>query len=128
MIMDIKPVGNSAAQPGQRISETGNFNTDLPSVAARQAATPVQTVNAVQQPASVPSMSQTNEALKQINDTMKKLSQDLEFTLDEDSERPVVKVVDQQTKEIIRQIPTQEALEIAKALDRVQGLLIRQKA
>src|SRR4051794_30041716 len=104
MIMDIKPVGNSAAQPGQRISETGNFNTDLPSVAARQAATPVQTVNAVQQPASVPSMSQTNEALKQINDTMKKLSQDLEFTLDEDSERPVVKVVDQQTKEIIRQI------------------------
>jgi len=128
MIMDIKPIGNSAAQPGQRISETGNFNTDLPSVAARQAATPVQTVNAVQQPASVPSMSQTNEALKQINDTMKKLSQDLEFTLDEDSERPVVKVVDQQTKEIIRQIPTQEALEIAKALDRVQGLLIRQKA
>lgn len=126
--MDIKPIGNSAAQPGQRISETGNFNTDLPSVAARQAATPVQTVNAVQQPASVPSMSQTNEALKQINDTMKKLSQDLEFTLDEDSERPVVKVVDQQTKEIIRQIPTQEALEIAKALDRVQGLLIRQKA
>lgn len=126
--MDIKPVGNSVAQPGQRISETGNFNADLPSVAARQAAAPVQTVNAVQQPASIPSMNQTNEALKQINDTMKKLSQDLEFTLDEDSDRPVVKVIDQQTKEIIRQIPTQEALEIAKALDRVQGLLIRQKA
>ncbi|HJV75917.1 MAG TPA: flagellar protein FlaG [Noviherbaspirillum sp.] len=126
--MDIKPIGNSAAQPGQRISETGNFNADLPSVAARQAATPVQTINAVQQPASVPSMSQTNEALKQINDTLKKLSQDLEFKLDEDTERPVVKVVDQQTKEVIRQIPTQEALEIAKALDRVQGLLIRQKA
>ncbi|HJV75570.1 MAG TPA: flagellar protein FlaG [Noviherbaspirillum sp.] len=126
--MDIKPVGNSAAQPGQRISETGNFNTDLPSVAARQSATPVQTVNAVKQPASIPSMNQTNEALKQINDTLKKLSQNLEFKLDEDTERPVVKVVDQQTKEIIRQIPTQEALEIAKALDRVQGLLIRQKA
>ncbi|HJV52667.1 MAG TPA: flagellar protein FlaG [Noviherbaspirillum sp.] len=126
--MDIKPVGNPAAQPGQRISETGNFNADLPSIAARQAAAPVQTVNAVQQPASVPSMPQTNEALKQINDTLKKLSQDLEFTLDEDSERPVVKVVDQQTKEIIRQIPTQEALDIAKALDRLQGLLIKQQA
>ncbi|MGE5652419.1 flagellar protein FlaG [Noviherbaspirillum sp. UKPF54] len=126
--MDIKPVGNTAAQPGQRISETGNFAADLPSIAARQAATPVQTVDAVQQPASIPSMNQTHEALKQINDTMKKLSQDLEFTVDEDSERPIVKVVDQQTKEVIRQIPTQEALEIAKALDRVQGLLIRQKA
>ncbi|HEX7633662.1 MAG TPA: flagellar protein FlaG, partial [Noviherbaspirillum sp.] len=45
-----------------------------------------------------------------------------------DTDRPVVKVVDQQTKTVIRQIPTEETLEIAKALDRVQGLLIRQKA
>ncbi len=126
--MDIKPIGSSAAQPGQRVSETGNFNADVPTIAARQAAAPVQTVNAVKQAADIPSMNQVNDAVKQINDTLKKLSQDLEFTLDEDTDRPVVKVVDQQTKEVIRQIPTQEALEIAKALDRVQGLLIRQQA
>lgn len=126
--MDIKPIGSSAAQPGQRVSETGNFNADVPTIAARQAATPIQTVNAVKQAADIPSMNQVNDAVKQINDTLKKLSQDLEFTLDEDTDRPVVKVVDQQTKEVIRQIPTQEALEIAKALDRVQGLLIRQQA
>lgn len=126
--MDIKPVGSSAAQPGQRISETGNFNADVPSIAARQAATPVQTVNAVTQPSDIPATPQVKDAIKQINDTLKKLSQDLEFTLDEDTERPIVKIVDQATKEIIRQIPSQEALDIAKALDRVQGLLIRQKA
>lgn len=126
--MDIKPVGNNAAQPGQRISETGNFNNDLPSIAARQAATPVQTVNAVRQPAEVASMGQVKEAVKQINDTLQKLSQNLEFSLDSDVDRPIVKVVDQQTKEVIRQIPSEEALEIAKALDRVQGLLIREKA
>lgn len=126
--MDIKPVGNNNVQPGQRVSETGHFNADLPSVAARQAATQVQTVNAVQQSASVPSMSQLNEAVKQINDTLKKLSQNLEFSIDEDAHRTVVKVVDQQTKDVIRQIPTAEALEIAKALDRVQGLLIQQQA
>ncbi|KIF83817.1 flagellar protein FlaG [Noviherbaspirillum autotrophicum] len=126
--MDIKPIGSSTAQPGQRISDTGNFTTDVPMVAARQAAAPVQTVNAVKQVADIPAQAQVNDAVKQINDTLKKLSQDLEFTLDEDSDRPVVKVVDQQTKEVIRQIPTQEALEIAKALDRVQGLLIKQQA
>lgn len=126
--MDIKPVGNTTAQPGQRISETGNFNADVPSVAARAAATPTQTVNAVQQSAAVPSMGQVNDAVKQINDTLKNLAQGLEFSVDSDSERPIVKVVDHQTNQVIRQIPTQEALEIAKALDRLQGLLIRQQA
>lgn len=126
--MDIKPTGNSNAQPGQRVSETGNFNNDLPSVAARQAAVPVQTVNAVQQAAQLPSMTQVNDAVKQINETLKRLSQGLEFSIDPDNQRAIVKVVDTQTQDVIRQIPTPEALEIAKALDRVQGLLIREKA
>jgi flagellar protein FlaG len=128
MIMDIRPIGNGNAQPGQRVSETGNFNADVPSVAARQAATPVQTVNAVQQSTQIPALNQVNEAVKQINEALKALSQGLEFSIDSDVHRTVVKVVDQQTQEVIRQMPTQEALEISKALDRVQGLLIKQKA
>ncbi len=59
---------------------------------------------------------------------MKTRDSGLEFSIDEESHRTVVKVVDQQTKELIRQMPSVEALEIAKALDRVQGLLINQKA
>lgn len=126
--MDIKAVGNSNPQPGQRVSETGNFGNDLPSVAARQAAAPVQTVNAVQQAAAVPSMSQVNEAVEEINKALKRMSQDLEFSVDTDVHRTIVKVVDKETKDVIRQIPTPEALEISKALERLQGLLIRDKA
>ena len=59
---------------------------------------------------------------------MKTRESGVEFTIDEDSHRTVVKVVDQETKELIRQMPSAEALEISKALDRVQGLLINQKA
>ncbi|MEN3292000.1 MAG: flagellar protein FlaG [Burkholderiales bacterium] len=125
--MDIKPVGNNNAQPGQRVSETGNFNADIPSVAARQSATPVQTVNAVQQSAQVPDLDKLNDALKNINQAVKALSPNLEFSVDSESNRSVVKIVDHETKEVIRQMPTPEALEIAKALDRLQGLLIRQK-
>jgi flagellar protein FlaG len=128
MIMDIKPVTNSSAQPGQRISDTGNFNVDLPSVAARQAATPVQTVNAVQQSAQIPDLDKADDAVKNINEALKSLSRNLEFSIDSDSNRSIVKVVDHETGEVIRQMPTPEALEIAKALDRVQGLLIQQKA
>ena len=40
----------------------------------------------------------------------------------------IVKVVDRETREVLRQMPTQEALEIAKALDRTQGLLIKLEA
>jgi flagellar protein FlaG len=126
--MDIKPVSNNNALPGQRVSETGNFNTDLPSVPARHSATPVQTVNAVQQSAHVPDLEKLNDALKNINHALKALSPNLEFSVDSESQRSIVKVVDHETNEVIRQMPTPEALEIAKALDRLQGMLIRQKA
>jgi len=123
--MDIR-IGNNP-QGGQRITETDNSN-GLSSIAAKQAAAPVQTVNAVQQPAEVPSMSQLNEAIEEINKAMKRMSQGLEFSVDTDAHRTIVKVVDTQTKDVIRQIPTPVALEISKALERLQGLLIREKA
>jgi len=37
-------------------------------------------------------------------------------------------VVDMATKDVIRQIPTPEVLAIAKALDKLQGLLVKDKA
>lgn len=125
--MDIKPVANTpAGLQGQRISDTGNFSTDVPSVG--QTAAPVQTANAVKPTADAPKMGQVEDAVKTINLVMKSLSQNLEFTIDADTERTVVKVVDKQTNEVIRQLPSQETLEIAKAMDRLQGLLIREKA
>jgi flagellar protein FlaG len=124
--MDIKPVGNNSPLQGQRISDSGNFSADVPST--RQSASPLQTVNAVKQTEEVPDLNQLNDAVKSINATINALSPNLEFTVDSDTERTVVKVIDKQTNEIIRQLPTPEALEIAKAVDRLQGLLIRQKA
>ena len=82
----------------------------------------------MQQPGVNPPAAQVTEALKNINKTIQTLAQNVEFSIDEESDRAIVKVVDRETKEVIRQMPTKEALEIAKALDRVQGLLIRQQA
>jgi flagellar protein FlaG len=80
------------------------------------------------QPGGKDAAREVESALDSINKTMKSLSHRLEFSIDEDSQRQVVKVVDPDTKEVIRQMPSKEALEIAKALDRLQGLLIRQQA
>ena len=124
--MDIR-IGNNSSQSGQRIAETDN-PTGLPSVNAKQAAAPLQTVNAVQKTATAPSMSEIGQALEEINKAMKRMSQDLEFSLDDDGHRTIVRVVDTETKDVIRQIPTPVVLEISKALERLQGLLIREKA
>ena len=86
-----------------------------------------QTAQAVQ-PTKAGAPAELDDALRNINQSMRTLSQSLEFSIDPDTDRTVVKVVDQQTKEVIRQMPSVEALEIAKALDRLQGLLIRQQA
>jgi flagellar protein FlaG len=52
----------------------------------------------------------------------------LEFSVDTDTNRIVVKVVDNETRELVRQIPMEEMLALAKAMNRLQGLLLRTKA
>ena len=74
------------------------------------------------------SREQLNEAVKATNDFVSLVNSAVEFTTDEDTEITVVKVIDKSTKEVIRQIPSEEMLAIAKALDTVQGLLVRQQA
>jgi flagellar protein FlaG len=74
------------------------------------------------------SREELNAAVKKINASLPASAQSLEFSIDEDSKDIVVKVIDQATKEIVRQIPSKEALEIAKSLDKMRGLLIRQTA
>jgi flagellar protein FlaG len=96
--------------------------------AFKEKSAPALTSNPVQPTEPTTSASQLATALQSINKALQDLSPNLEFTVDADSNRTVVKVLDQQTKEVIRQMPSAEALEISKALDKLQGLLVRQKA
>jgi flagellar protein FlaG len=68
------------------------------------------------------------ESVKQLNDTVSLFNRDLQFTTDEESGAHVVKVVNRSTKEVIRQIPSEEAVRLAQALGRLQGLLVSDKA
>ena len=68
------------------------------------------------------------QAVNQVNEYVQKLSRDLEFTVDEDSGRTVIKVLDSETKEIIRQIPPEEMLRIATYLTDGGGLLLKVQA
>ncbi|WP_083446876.1 flagellar protein FlaG [Azoarcus sp. CIB] len=68
------------------------------------------------------------QAVAEVQKVLAPVAQNLLFSIDEDTGRTLVKVVDSTTDEVIRQIPSEELLAISKALDRLQGLLIQQKA
>lgn len=67
-------------------------------------------------------------SLEAINKFLQPTNGAIEFSVDEDSNRTIVKIVDTKTQTVLRQIPSKEALEIAKDLDKLQGLLVRDKA
>jgi flagellar protein FlaG len=57
-------------------------------------------------------------AIDKLNSKVQSLNRNLEFSLDKDSGDLVVKVVDAQTHEVIRQIPRKEAMELARSIEK----------
>lgn len=56
------------------------------------------------------------------------VSSNLQFLFDPNTGRTVVQVIDAETRKVIRQLPSEEALAITAAIDRLQSLLIRDQA
>jgi len=71
---------------------------------------------------------QLQAAVKAANSAMEAAQSGIEFSIDRGSGKTVVRILDKQTNEIIRQLPSEEMLEIAKAIDRFEGMLLHQKA
>lgn len=78
--------------------------------------------------ASEPTPGSLEKAVREINDSMQGQSVGVRFEVDNDTDRLVVKVVDRQSGELIRQIPSEEVLRIAKLLGKVPGALMDQSA
>jgi flagellar protein FlaG len=76
-----------------------------------------------------PSAAQLRSAVDSINQALKQSNKNLEFTVDAETKNPVVKLVDSETGDVIRQYPSEEALSIARSIDDFQqGMLIKQEA
>ena len=68
------------------------------------------------------------DAVKRLADFVAPTQSQISFSVDEESGMRIVKILDTQSKEVIRQFPSEEAVALAQALDRIQGLLIKDKA
>lgn len=131
--MDIKNIGTlpQTTTPMVRppIAESAFSKAEL-KVSANNADTRIQAAPEVNEAISEESTTQTlKDSVDSMNRLMKSLSNSLQFSLDEDTGKTVIKVIDSTTQEVIKQFPSEEALALTKALDNLTtGLFVQQQA
>jgi flagellar protein FlaG len=67
------------------------------------------------------------KAVEKLNELVAPALQSLQFVIDDEADRVVVKVVDTETQKVLRQIPNEEVLAFSKTLGKFQGLLLREQ-
>jgi flagellar protein FlaG len=78
---------------------------------------------------SAPSAENLKKMVDTANKTMDKINSKLEFTVDDTTNKTVVKVTEAQSGKVIMQFPSEEMLSITRAIDSSQhGALLKEKA
>ncbi len=76
----------------------------------------------------VPGLDQLQAVVDSFNGYIPMASNNLMFSIDDDNGKVVVKIIDSLTQDVIRQIPSEEAMEISRSLGKLQGLLLKSQA
>jgi flagellar protein FlaG len=79
-------------------------------------------------PAQGIARAQLERTVEGLNESVQSHHRSLRFSVDEDSGRTVIRVVDPTTDEVIRQIPPEEVLDLARHLEDSAGALLRAEA
>ena len=136
--MSIQPINNASmsmqamtAAP-VRDAQAARNQADAPAGGSRAAEARgeiiQQNIGPQDQNPRTPDIGEVQTALEEVEKAVAPMAQSLQFSLDKDSGRTVVKVMDTDTNEVIRQIPSEEVLAISKAVDKLKGLLLKQQA
>jgi len=82
-------------------------------------------------PVSPPTRDQVAQAAARIKEVLRGTTSRLEFEIDPDlnkMDKVVIKILNGESGEVIRQIPAQELVDLAKRLDDPKGLLVQEHA
>ncbi len=120
--MDVKSISSQGVIPVDRLSNKGT-----PTLVRQQ-----QPTVAPAQPSAEdvrnPSSEELQEAVASVESFTQNIRRDLKFSLDDESGKVVVKVTDSKTGEVIRQMPSEEALRLAQRLEEARSLLFKAEA
>jgi len=67
-------------------------------------------------------------AVEELRDALQTTPFGIQFEIDDVTHKVITKVVDRKTGELIRQLPSEEMVRVAHAMNKLQGLLIQQSA
>lgn len=110
----------SSINPVARTASSGTVqrsnSTLAPVKVVEELPTPVQAQTAA------PQLEEVQHAIERLKQSIKPtLANSLEFQIDQSTGKTLVKILDKETNSVVRQIPCEEMLTIARALDRMQG-------
>ena len=119
MVQNIRPPQNPYFAQRQPVSDAKSVRDKDRSVEAdRRTRTPTPP----------PTREQVEQAAARVKEVLRGTTSRLEFEIDPDLHKVVIKVFNGESGEIIRQIPAQELLDLAKHLDGPKGVLVRERA
>lgn len=125
----VPPVTGSSAPGATLNARAANVSDVLLGTSAVRAPADAKDVRDVSESEGAKlSTEQTRQSLEDINKVLAGLSISVQFQIDPDYKDVIIKVVDQDSGKVIRQIPTVEVVRIAKAMDNLKGLLFAQTA
>ncbi len=126
--MSSQQVPQVTSAPVRTAALTGNRTSPPPADAGNNAAASGKVLPPDKSQSPAPGAS-LDKAVSEINDYVQTIQRDLRFSVDQDSGRTVVKIIDSKSKEVIRQIPSEEALNLAHRLEQLRdGTILRVKA
>lgn len=79
-------------------------------------------------PAAPPNEAEVKAAVAQINQLLQAHNSSLRFEIDRPSGKTVVRVIDDDTHEVVRQFPSEEVLAIARVIPPISGALFKDTA
>lgn len=122
--MTIQTLGKYGGTPPQAAAPSSE-----PRVVANAKNARSEEVDAQAAQTAQPSREQVEKVVENLKKSISSAtSNNLQFSIDNDTGKTVVRVVDTQSGKTIRQIPTEEVLDLAKALDQMKGVLLKQQA
>jgi len=126
-----KAAGAPAAAPQPKVQEPvkapmPEVKVDAAASAAAEASKAKADVN-VQQYAQVTKEVMAHAA-EQIQGYLKESGRNLNVSVDESTGYYVARVVNPETGEVVRSLPSEETLRIARNIDQMRGMLVNQKA
>ncbi len=68
------------------------------------------------------------EAIQMLNEQMKSSGRHLNFSIDQEVNRTIIKVKNSNTGELVRQIPDETVLRVAHSIEKVKGMLLDELA